>query len=79
MAPTTASGAIAMPDVDFLKGMYQAGLKGNYDLLGVHGAGYKAPPETSPDDIAKNAAVQPRRRRGRAASTASATSRTCAR
>jgi len=54
MAPTTASGAIAMPDVDFLKAMYQAGLKGNFDLLGVHAAGYKAPPEASPDEVAKN-------------------------
>ena len=25
--------------------MYQAGLKGNFDVLGAHGAGYKAPPE----------------------------------
>lgn len=54
LAPTTASGAIAMPDVEFLKQMYQAGLKGNVDMVGVHAAGYKAPPELSPDEIAKD-------------------------
>jgi len=56
LAPTTASGAIATPDVEYLKQMYQAGLKGNADMVGVHAAGYKAPPEISPDDIAKNPA-----------------------
>lgn len=56
LSPTTASGAIAMPDVDFLKAMYGAGLKGSVDMLGVHAAGFKAPPETSPADIAKNPA-----------------------
>ena len=56
LAPTTASGDIAMPDADFLKAMYAAGLKGSVDMVGVHAAGYKAPPETSPADIAKNPA-----------------------
>ncbi len=56
LAPTTASGAIATPDVEYLKQMYKAGLKGNVDMVGVHAAGYKAPPETSPDDTAKNPA-----------------------
>jgi hypothetical protein len=51
LAPTTASGQIAMPDVEFLKGMYKAGAKPYFDVLGAHGAGYKAPPELSPDEI----------------------------
>lgn len=54
LAPTTASGAIAMPDAEFVERMYASGLQGNYDLLGVHGAGFKAPPETSPEEIAEN-------------------------
>jgi hypothetical protein len=54
LSPTTASGAIATPDVEFLKQMYAAGAKDYFDLLGVHAAGYKAPPEMSPDDIAKD-------------------------
>ena len=51
LAPTTASGAIATPDVEYLKQMYQAGLKGNADMVGVHAAGYKAPPDLSPDEV----------------------------
>ena len=54
LAPTTASGAIAMPDAEFVERMYANGLQGNYDLLGVHGAGFKAPPEASPDEIGEN-------------------------
>lgn len=52
LAPTTASGAIATPDVQFLKEMYEAGAKSYFDVLGAHGAGYKAPPELSPDEVA---------------------------
>jgi hypothetical protein len=55
LAPTTASGAIAMPDVEFIRQMYKAGASKYFDLLGAHGAGYKAPPEMSPDEVAKNA------------------------
>lgn len=54
LAPTTASGAIATPDMEYLKQMYQAGLKGSADMVGVHAAGYKAPPELSPEEIAKD-------------------------
>lgn len=54
LSPTTASGAIAMPDVEFATKMYQAGAKPYFDLLGVHAAGFKAPPEMSPEDIAKD-------------------------
>ncbi len=55
-SPTTASGAIAMPDIDFIKQMYKAGGAKYFDVLGVHGAGYKAPPEMSPDDVGKDPA-----------------------
>lgn len=54
LAPTTASGAVAMPDTDFLRRMYQAGARDFCDVLGVHAAGYKAPPEMSPDEVAVN-------------------------
>jgi hypothetical protein len=52
LSPTTASGAIATPDVQFLKDMYAAGASKYFDILGVHGAGFKATPEASPDEIA---------------------------
>ncbi len=54
LAPTTASGAVAMPDVQFIQEMYKAGGAKYFDLLGAHGAGYKAPPEMSPDDVAQD-------------------------
>ncbi len=55
LSPTTASGDVATPDEEFLKQMYANGAKDYFDLLGIHAAGFKAPPETSPDDIAKDA------------------------
>lgn len=54
LSPTTTTGAIAMPDVDFLKQMYVGGARPYFDVLGAHGAGFKAPPEVSPEDIVKN-------------------------
>jgi len=54
LAPTTASGAIATPDMDFLRQVYALGAKNYFDALGAHGAGYKAPPEMSPDEVAYN-------------------------
>lgn len=51
LAPTTAGAPVAMPDVEFVKGMYQAGGAKYFDMLGVHGAGYKAPPDMSPDAV----------------------------
>jgi len=56
LSPTTASGAIASPDMTFLRQMYALGGKRYFDALGAHGAGFKAPPEMSPDDVANNAA-----------------------
>jgi hypothetical protein len=59
LTPTTQNNAEAMPDQTFVERLYDA-IKNNstgyFDLLGVHAPGYKAPPETSPDDVAKNTA-----------------------
>ena len=54
MAPTTRRDDVAMPDTEFLKRMYEAGAQPYFDALGAHGAGYKAPPETDPAEIATN-------------------------
>jgi len=54
LSPTTARGRIALPDSEFLKAMYDAGAKSYFDILGAHGAGYKAPPELSPDEIGRD-------------------------
>ena len=43
-----------MPDTVFIQGMYDAGAASYFDLLGAHGAGYKAPPETDPDVVAND-------------------------
>jgi hypothetical protein len=59
LTPTSQSDARAMPDMQFVERMYAAmnnKSDGYFDLLGVHAAGYKAPPEMSPDDVAKNPA-----------------------
>lgn len=54
LSPTTAPPPIAVPDMDYLKQMYAAGAKDYFDVLGVHAAGFAAPPEMSPDDVAKD-------------------------
>lgn len=57
LTPTTQSNSEAMPDQQFVEQMYTAmGNKsdGYFDVLGVHAPGFKAPPEVSADDIAKN-------------------------
>jgi hypothetical protein len=55
MAPTGTDTEIAMPDIKFYDQMYQA-MKGKsdgyFDMLGVHAAGFAAPPEVSPDQTA---------------------------
>ena len=57
MAPTGTDTEIAMPDIKFYDQMYRA-MKGNsdgyFDILGVHAAGFAAPPEISPDQTAAN-------------------------
>lgn len=59
MAPTGDDNDIAMPDDKFYDLMYQA-MGGNsdgfFDMLGVHGAGYAAPPELDPAEAAADKA-----------------------
>ena len=52
MSPTGSGPPEAMPDDQFIEKMYQAGAAPYFDLLGVHAAGFKEPPETSPDEAA---------------------------
>ena len=52
MAPTTELSQRAVPDTQFIQSMYDAGAKPYFDLLGAHGAGYKAPPEMDPGQVA---------------------------
>ena len=52
LSPTTDTSPSARPDVQYLKEMYAAGAKGSFDLLGAHGAGFKAEPEADPAVVA---------------------------
>ena len=57
MAPTGDDSALAMPDDKFYDQMYQAmggNSNGYFDALGVHGAGFAAPPELDPAEAAAN-------------------------
>ncbi len=54
LAPTTRYDNVAVPDTIYLQGMYDAGAAPYFDLLGVHGAGYKVPPETAPEEVAND-------------------------
>ena len=54
LTPTGTMPPVAMPDDVYLRQMYEAGMKGYYDVVGMHAAGYKAPPELSPDEAAAN-------------------------
>jgi polysaccharide biosynthesis protein PslG len=57
MAPTGDNNANAMPDDIYYEGMYQAmggNSTGYFDMLGVHGAGFAAPPELDPAEAAAN-------------------------
>jgi polysaccharide biosynthesis protein PslG len=55
LAPTTELSQRAVPDTRFLRSMYNAGAKAYFDALGAHGAGYKAPPEMDPAQVANDA------------------------
>ena len=57
LSPTTDISQNARSDVMYLRDMYAAGLKGSFDLLGVHGAGFKAAPETDPAVVANDPAL----------------------
>jgi hypothetical protein len=52
LAPTTRWDDVAVPDVVFLQQIYDAGAALYFDMLGVHGAGYKVPPEVDPSVVA---------------------------
>jgi hypothetical protein len=52
LTPTGTQNDDARPDDVYLQWMYDAGATQWFDVLGAHGAGYKAPPAMSPDDVA---------------------------
>jgi hypothetical protein len=52
LSPTTTENEHAMRDIDFYRGMYQAGAKESFDVLGANAAGFKAPPCTDPSEVA---------------------------
>ncbi|MBX3012034.1 MAG: SH3 domain-containing protein [Caldilineaceae bacterium] len=56
MAPTGDNSNAAMPDDLFYEEMYKAmgSSNGYFDMLGVHGAGFAAPPELDPAEAASN-------------------------
>lgn len=54
MAPTTEWSQRAVPDTQFIQAMYNAGAKPYFDMLGAHGAGYRAPPEMDPGQVAND-------------------------
>jgi hypothetical protein len=54
LAPTGTGLPQAIPDMDFLQGMYDAGAADYFDVLGLNAPGYKAPPETSPEEGESN-------------------------
>ncbi len=55
LSPTTyPDPAVAVPDEQFLRQMYDAGLATACDAVGLHGAGFKAAPEADPAEVAKD-------------------------
>jgi hypothetical protein len=52
LAPTGTGLPVAIPDDEFLRGMYEAGGAAYFDMLGLNAPGYAAPPETSPEEAA---------------------------
>jgi len=50
LAPTGDQPPRAMPDTDFLQGMYDAGAAAYFDVLGLNAPGFKAPPEADPEE-----------------------------
>lgn len=50
LAPTGTGLPAAMPDDEFLQGMYDAGAANYFDALGLNAPGYKAPPELAPEE-----------------------------
>lgn len=54
LSPTTRNDNVARPDIYFLQEMYDAGAARYFDLLGVHGAGFRATPEADPGVVARD-------------------------
>ncbi|GAP62504.1 hypothetical protein ARMA_0927 [Ardenticatena maritima] len=57
LSPTGGPMPVAMNDVEYLRGMYEAmggNSEGYFDVLGAHAPGFKAPPEVSPDEVEAN-------------------------
>ena len=52
LTPTGTSSDEALPDTEYLERMYRAGFQQYSDMVGLHAAGFKAPPELSPDEAA---------------------------
>jgi hypothetical protein len=52
LTPTGTWDDTSQPDEVFLQGMYNAGAHGTFDVISVHAAGYKAPPEMGPEQVA---------------------------
>jgi len=55
LAPTGTGPPEAMPDVEYLTALYEAGAAPYFDLLGVNAPGFRAPPEVPPDEAAASA------------------------
>ena len=60
MSPTGTNDQTAMPDTLYIEKLYQAmgnNSDGYFDMLGVHAAGFKAPPELDPAEAKANKAL----------------------
>jgi hypothetical protein len=53
LSPTGSGPPDAMPDIEYLVGMYEAGAAPYFDLLGVHAPGFLYPPEISSVEVAE--------------------------
>jgi hypothetical protein len=54
LSSTGTNNGRARPDDLYLQWLYDAGLKDACDAVGIHGPGYKAPPELSPEEALAN-------------------------
>jgi len=54
LSPTGVMNSQAVDDTVYLQWMYDAAPQDCFDVLGAHGAGYKAPPSISPQELASN-------------------------
>lgn len=57
MSPTTEVSPRVIPSMEYYKQMYALGAGQYYDMLGVHAAGFKAPPQLLPADVARDPAL----------------------